>query len=159
MAREDGTVVFSYARYADDMVFGLPRGDKSTRVTRGLKKVLARVLRELQLGFTSTEISRKQPGRLQIIGLPLSLKSEGQLHVGIPSKRREKRMRGNECGMKDGKRWLRTWDRDYFFASWWDQVLRGVDAKSLIKSFLLYVVLEFNDGVLPWEIKEEYVSY
>jgi len=90
MAREDGTVVFSYARYADDMVFGLARGDKSTRVTRGLKKVLARVLRELQLGFTSTEISRKQPGRLQIIGLPLSLKSEGQLHVGIPSKRREK---------------------------------------------------------------------
>ena len=74
------------------MVFGLPRGDKSTRVTQGLKKVLARVLRELLQGFTSTEISRKQPGRLQIIGLPLSLKSEGQLHVGIPSKRWEKRM-------------------------------------------------------------------
>ena len=27
------------------MVFGLPRGDKSTRVTQGLKKVLARVLK------------------------------------------------------------------------------------------------------------------
>lgn len=92
MVREDGAVVFYYARYADDMVFGLPRGDKSTRVTQGLKKVLARVLRELLQGFTSTEISRKQPGRLQIIGLPLSLKSEGQLHVGIPSKRWEKRM-------------------------------------------------------------------
>ncbi|XBJ03043.1 hypothetical protein VPH35_022289 [Triticum aestivum] len=92
MVREDGVVVFYYARYADDMVFGLPRGDKSTRVTQGLKKVLARVLRELLQGFTSTEISRKQPGRLQIIGLPLSLKSEGQLHVGIPSKRWEKRM-------------------------------------------------------------------
>lgn len=42
MVREDGAVVFYYARYADDMVFGLPRGDKSTRVTQGLKKVLAR---------------------------------------------------------------------------------------------------------------------
>ena len=52
MVREDGAVVFYYARYADDMVFGLPRGDKSTRVTQGLKKVLARVLRELLQGFT-----------------------------------------------------------------------------------------------------------
>lgn len=38
------------------------------------------------------DLKLSQPGRLQILGLPLSLKSEGQLHVGIPSKRWEKRM-------------------------------------------------------------------
>jgi retron-type reverse transcriptase len=42
MLRGGGTPVFYYARYADDLVFGIPRGEESTEVVTLLKETLAR---------------------------------------------------------------------------------------------------------------------
>lgn len=89
-----GTQVFYYAWYADDMVFGIPRGEESSEVVTLLRETLVRTFSGLRLEFTSKDILRgrsptkQTPGNLQVLGLLVALNEEnGQLNIGIPLRR------------------------------------------------------------------------
>lgn len=71
MIGEDGERVFYYERYADDLLFGIKKGDGSREVALLLRKSFRRALRKLKLHKTFWELVREQggKGRLQVLGL------------------------------------------------------------------------------------------
>lgn len=93
MYGEDGTSFFFYERYADDMVFGIPKGDGARILI--FKKRFFQALRDLRLSSTFVMIVRDKKGgqrRIEVLGLLFFLKHDGRLHIRTPQERWQKRL-------------------------------------------------------------------
>lgn len=98
MVQEDGTQVFFYERYADDIIFGIPKGDGSREEVQlfSFKKCFFQALRDLKLSSTFVGIVRERSTKfgqrqLQVLGLIFSLRK---------SSRKAPRIRGEEKGRR-----------------------------------------------------------
>lgn len=56
MVKKDGTQLFFYARYADDMLFGIPKGSAKRRRER---KRFIQAVRNLRFSYTVVDLARE----------------------------------------------------------------------------------------------------
>lgn len=105
---KEGINVFYYARYADDIVFGIPLVLDKKTVIFLIKNALYQRGKKLKLEFSYKELDRastKGPGRLRVLGLRLSILEKGNINMGIPYERWTKKMtlaRVEHCLRKAG---------------------------------------------------------
>jgi hypothetical protein len=76
-----------YARYADDMIFGIKSGVDSQGIYLRFRQFFQTALEDLKLAETSLELTRRLPRKIRVLGLVVSIGPLGTLETRAPLNR------------------------------------------------------------------------